>query len=572
MMELDMPSTADRDARRAEIVDLLHPSQRQRFQARLQAYLDDFPNDYWGAVVAGEFLFRRASDEQEKAARSGEKVSEQVGRDYENAVKSLMRAIGLEKRSHSAHYILGLTLQALGRAAEATIAFMSAVKIRFDAPTACGLLETSVAVRGIDFSRPVYAELMKLAAQSGTPQDEIKRTWAILLLEAGQLDDAQARDLGLRCGPLLPVMGWAERNGVVPDFTDDREEIPVEDPRTIGGPPVPLFKGTVRGYRPYVCTLPDATVLAKSDMVLMADGSILNDVATDERFGHLIAFFHDKVVVKRSGDHILLDVRRFEIGEIDAAIMLSGGASHHFGHWVPEFLCRLAFLVEHPEFAALPIIVGADMPESQFEYLRLLVDNPVLRLQPDTGLRCRRLVVAPPPTFFPVFWYADNQIPTHEQGPFSPRCFRFLRDRVLARLQPAGVRHRRLYLSRRKMQWRHLLNDAEIAETLCAAGFEVIHPEEHSFADQVRLFQEAEAIVSPSGSLLLNLIFADPSVKLLVLNQAHLFSVNGFYGPMRALGYEPHFLCGDDGDPVDKHSPFTIPLERLREGLERIGL
>lgn len=116
------------------------------------------------------------------------------------------------------------------------------------------------------------------------------------------------------------------------------------------------------------------------------------------------------------------------------------------------------------------------------------------------------------------------------------------------------------------MQWRHLLHDAEIADTLRMAGFEIVYPEEHSFADQVRLFQEAEVIVSPSGSLLLNLIFADPSVKLLVLNQGHLFSVNGFYGPMRALGYEPHFLCGADGDPVDRHSSFTIPLERLREG------
>lgn len=188
----------------------------------------------------------------------------------------------------------------------------------------------------------------------------------------------------------------------------------------IGGLPVPLFKGTVRGYRPYVCTLPDATALAKSGMVLMADGSILNDVATDERFGHLIALFHDKAVVKRSGGHILLDVRRYETGETDAAIMLLGGASHHFGHWVPEFLCRLAFLVEHPEFAALPIIVGADIPESQFDYLRLLVDNPVLRLQPDTGLRCRRLVVAPPPTFSRSSGMRTTRSRPMSRGPSSP--------------------------------------------------------------------------------------------------------------------------------------------------------
>ncbi|WP_372398646.1 glycosyltransferase family 61 protein [Azospirillum sp. HJ39] len=572
MIGLDMPSIADKDARKAEIIGLLPYIQTGIFPAKLQAYLNDFPDDPWGATVAGEFLYRRAADERDRSARSGRKVGEQVGRDFENAVEILSHAVKLEKRSHSAYFFLGLSLQGLGRPADATAAFLAALKLRFDASTASRLLEAVVAVQGVDFGRSVYAELMNLAAQSGVSPDEIKRTWATLLLEAGCLDDAQARELGFRCGPLLPVMDWAERNGVAPDFTDACEDIPVEDPRMIGGLPVPLFKGTVRGYRPYVCTVPDATVMAKSDMVLTADGAILNDVATDARFGHLVAFFHDKAVVKRSGDRILIDRQRYEIGEIDAAILLSGGAAHHFGHWVPEFLCRLAVLVEHPAFAALPIVVDAEMPESQFEYLRLLVDNEILRLPPDRGLRCRRLVIAPPPSFFPVFWFADNEIPTHEQGPFSPRCFRFLRDRILARLPPAGVRNRRLYLSRGKRQWRYLQNDAEIADHLRALGFEVVHPEEHSFADQVRLFQEAEAIVSPSGSVLLNLIFADPSVKLLVLNQAHLFSVNGFYGPMRALGYEPHFLCGTDGDPVDKHAAFTIPLERLREGLQRIGL
>lgn len=572
MIGRDMPSVDERQNLRAEALQFLHKGQTTQFLVQLQGYLKDFPDDAWGFAVAGEFLCRRAIEERDKSARIGREQSEQVANDFEKAVQLLSQAIALEKWRHCAHHFLGLALQGLGRSAEAMPIFLAAIRIRFEVEVASRLLEAVVAARGIEIGRVAFGELMALAAHSGAEQGEIMKTWAILLLEAGRLDDAQARQLGLRCGPLLPVMEWADRAGVAADFTDNCEEIPVEDPLMIGGLPAPLFKGTVRGYRPYVCTIPDATVLAKSDMVLTADGCVLNDVATDPRFGHLVAFFHDKAVVKRSGDLILIDQQRYRIDEIDSAIMLSGGAAHHFGHWVPEFLCRLTYLIEHPDFAALPIIVDTDMPDSHFDYLRLLVDNEVLRLPPDRGLRCRRLVVAPTPSFFPVFWFSDRELPTHEQGPFSPRCFRFLRDRVQERLPPSGVRNRRIYLSRGNRQWRHLRNDAEIAKHLAKYGFEVVRPEEHSFAEQVRLFQEAEAIVSPSGSLLLNLIFADPSVKLLVLNQAHLFSVNGFYGPMRALGYEPHFLSGNDGDPDDKHSPFTIPLDRLQEGLHRIGL
>jgi capsular polysaccharide biosynthesis protein len=43
-------------------------------------------------------------------------------------------------------------------------------------------------------------------------------------------------------------------------------------------------------------------------------------------------------------------------------------------------------------------------------------------------------------------------------------------------------------------------------------GFERYHPEELSFAEQVTLFSNAEAIVSPHGSGLMNQIFADDAV------------------------------------------------------------
>lgn len=555
-----------------DIRELLRRRRVSEAKARLAKAWTVFPDHAGFAMTLGGVHCRDASDEQALSARMGRDRRALVADGFAKAVVACRAAIRLGVDQWEVHVHLGTALRGLGRMTEAAASLARAYACRPDVRTAASLLEAAVMAQGIDFGRQLYAGLAADHATDAAFRAGLGDAWARLLFEAGLTAEVEALGSGYRCCRLSAVPDWAGAAGVVPVFTGDSEAIPVEDPRMIGGPPVPLFKGVVQGYRPYACVVPDAVVLSKSDMVLTADGAALNDVATDPRFGRFVEFFHDRAVVLRRDGHALIDPREHRIEDIDGGVMLCGGSSANFGHWIPEFLCRLPALMEHPAFAELPIIVDEGMPSSHVEYLRLLVDNDILALPEGGGLRCRRLLVAPPPTFFPVHSTVGHPIPEHEQGPFSPRCFRFLRDRVSARLPPSGARSRRIHLSRRKRYWRHLLNEEEIAATLRREGFETIHPEDLSLVEQVRLFQEAEAIVSPSGSCLINLVFADPSVRLLVLNQPHMFSLNGFYGPMRALGYEPVVVCGEGGSATDKHAPFSVPVARVLDGLERLGL
>lgn len=555
-----------------EIRELVQRRRVAEAKARLAKAWTVFPDHAGFAMTLGAVLCRDALDERALSARMGRDRRALIADGFAKAVVACRAAIRLGIDRWEVHFHLGVALRGLGRPAEAAAFLARAYACRADAGTAGSLLEAAVMTHGIGFGRRLHAGLAADHATDAPFVAALAEAWARLLFEAGLTGEVEAVGSGYRCCRLTSVPDWAGAAGVVTVFSGASEEIPVEDPRMIGGPPVTLFKGVVRGYRPYACAVPDAIVLSKSDMVLTADGAALNDVATDPRFGRFVEFFHDRAVVLRRDGHILIDPRGYRIEDIDGGIMLSGGSSANFGHWIPEFLCRLPALMEHPAFAELPIIVDQVMPPSHVEYLRLLVDNVILPLPDGGGFRCRRLLVAPPPTFFPVHSTIGHPIPEHEQGPFSPRCFRFLRDRVAARLPPAGARNRRIHLSRRKRYWRHLLNEDEIGAALHREGFETIHPEDLTLVEQVRLFQQAEAIVSPSGSCLINLVFAHPSVRLLVLNQPHMFSLNGFYGPMRALGYEPVVVCGEGGNAADKHAPFSVPVARVLEGLERIGL
>lgn len=123
------------------------------------------------------------------------------------------------------------------------------------------------------------------------------------------------------------------------------------------------------------------------------------------------------------------------------------------------------------------------------------------------------------------------------------------------------------------MQWRRMINEAEIEAGLAKAGFETVYLENMGVEEQIRLFRQAEWIVAPNGSSLLNLVFSDPGVKVLILSQPGLFNWGTFQGPMHRLGYNPVWLCGEDVTlPGEKHSDYRVPFPQVREALKEMGL
>ena len=147
--------------------------------------------------------------------------------------------------------------------------------------------------------------------------------------------------------------------------------------------------------------------------ILTSDGTAISDTGGHPKFGRFVSFIYEPVVLAQQPDKVILSFGKFETREIEAGIFLSGLASNAFGHWLPEFLPKLQFLQQHPDFANLPLIVDADMPQSHFDHLRRLSDNPLILLRTNESLICRRLLVAPSPAFLPTEFFA-NDIPVSE--------------------------------------------------------------------------------------------------------------------------------------------------------------
>jgi capsular polysaccharide biosynthesis protein len=476
----------------------------------------------------------------------------------EQALEMAEEAARLGSEDPTVKLVIGAAHRNLGHHEEAAEALFVAQKLFPNrADVASMLLEEMTTVHGLDRARPLYAQI------SATIHDrELTTAWAKLLFRDG-LDTELPPDW--TPARVMSVPDWMARAGHAMEFVGVRETIPIEDPVVEGGPP-PVFKAMMPGYVPYACTLRDATIFYRSNMVLMPDGVALNDTVADPEYGRFIAFTQDAAAVDQAGGRVLLDVGQFQVENLDAGIMLSGCASWHYGHWVGEYLSRLHYLERHPRFAELPIIVDADMPPQHLEYLRQLVPNRFVQIPAGGGLRCGELIVAGPTCFFPVDLTADHAVPPEKQGGFSVDCIRFLQDRVLGSMPAPSSRERKLYLSRKDRGGRRPLNEDQIIAYLEAAGFEIVFTENMSFADQVQTFREAKVIVAPNGSAVLNAIYA-PDAPLLILSQRNLFNWNTFSGLTQQLGQDVRFVCAED-ETEFKHSNYRIPIERLKAFLE----
>jgi hypothetical protein len=452
-----------------------------------------------------------------------------------------VKATALFPKCWTFHFLAGLGLKASGRGKEACKYFRQAAAISpHNDQTIKELIHTIASTDGLDLAA---AEYIHHRSKIGTNVD-------------------------ICIAPVSSVSNWIKKNDLPMLHVGEVEKIPFKSPN-VWGKPQSIDNEYAFSNTPYVADIKNAQIFSNSSLILTPDGTVLSDTAGHPDFGHIVNFIYEKVVLAQLPNKVLLDLSKFKVREINEGIFLSGLGSSAFGHWLPEFLPKLQFLEKHPDFIGTPIIVDADMPKSHFDHLKRLVSNPLILLRNDESLLCKRLLVSPSPTFLPIEIF-PNDIPVNKLPGLSPRAMKFLCKNELREIPSP---YRRIFLARKNMRWRRLLNEDEIARDLKTLGFESIFIEEMSVPEQILLFQQAQWIVAPNGSALLNVIFANTNVKLLILSQPNLHNWGTFQGPMEALGYQPLFICGNfticEGS---KHSDYQVPLDQIRLALRSQGM
>ena len=81
----------------------------------------------------------------------------------------------------------------------------------------------------------------------------------------------------------------------------------------------------------------------------------------------------------------------------------------------------------------------------------------------------------------------------------------------------------KIYLSRQNSSYRNLINEQDVVDELKKKNFRVVDLNNMSILDQVKLFSNAEVVVSPSGSSLRNIVFCNPGTNIIEIKPIYKF-------------------------------------------------
>lgn len=296
----------------------------------------------------------------------------------------------------------------------------------------------------------------------------------------------------------------------------------------------------------YLAIVPQAQVLGARGLVRLPDGSYPLELSY--------------------GDTKLLNefINGLELDKIPAQFKRGSFYSvslpyfTNYGHWVMDVAVRSLLALEHlPQ--DISFIVPKHMLPFQWTTLQVL------------GINQERCVE--------IGWRQVWQVEQLYMTPMSsymgvdrPEANRRLRERFW---KACGIKshraHRRLYLTRRGMSNRRIVNEAELELELASYGFETIAPETLSLLDQVKLFSEAEIVIGAHGAALTNLVFAPDGTRLLDICDK-TYAEAFFWTLCPAFGHNYQYLLAETvpnaGGKVGQDTDMYVSLDQFKAALQ----
>ncbi len=246
----------------------------------------------------------------------------------------------------------------------------------------------------------------------------------------------------------------------------------------------------------YICKLSNAYIYSTFGYYFNKDKKLIRDLIPTGMFDTLIlggyfAFYPLKKKVYIKGN----------IFSLQSLWVVS------FAHWIQDILPKLFILKDSGLFEKIDTIVLGSGCISSFhrESLKLFGfdDKKIFYIDDEMEVECENLY-----------------IPSLPCGVLRPDKWVFIRYNLFAkelflRNKDNYTFPKKVYLRRKKLKTRNLLNEEELLNLLSKYGYESICLEEHSLEYQFFLFYNVERVISIVGSGLANLICSNKGIKVL---------------------------------------------------------
>ncbi len=256
--------------------------------------------------------------------------------------------------------------------------------------------------------------------------------------------------------------------------------------------------------------------------------------------------------------HMDAEAPALEVGE---AYLLSGNHSVDFGHWITEYLPRLALARLAGLPAAMPVIVDHIVPSTILDALPLLLgpETPVIRLPHLSVASVERLWCASNPVhtgFYPTQW---NDATWSAIGSEPSHLATLLREllRMFGPQVEVATASDRVFLARKATRSKKkLLNHGAIEALAEARGFRIAYPEDLSLVEQVRLVRNARFLIAPEGSNALLSWFARAGARVAMLSPTYALPLLDVNAILRELGVDLTVVTGVDTPTEEEFCPY----------------
>jgi hypothetical protein len=304
--------------------------------------------------------------------------------------------------------------------------------------------------------------------------------------------------------------------------------------------------------RTFVAAL-DAAALVGRGTIVTRGGTVVADFLKRDLSKHHAA---------RCGDAFMFDATHFLGGECPVqrfdtpAALMVAPTDLSFGDWINNFPPRLALF----EAAGLdvPLVVNRRLPGKFIDMLVAL------------GVRRERLLFHNPDgvSIFPRL-YAPSWPLADRLKPMKGLYDIYQR---MPREAPPAVRAL-IYLSRRGIGNRSMLNENEVCELFARRGFEIVMAEDLDLAETLRRFDNPLCVAGPYGSAIRNLVFCrQKPVSLMIMPPYSEHFVRGVALWFHGVGVPFAYVRGaptDRGADVDANTAsWTAPLDRIDAAID----
>jgi hypothetical protein len=314
----------------------------------------------------------------------------------------------------------------------------------------------------------------------------------------------------------------------------------------------------------------DVRIQGDSDYILnIQENYAINDSAYDLSSRLKM---HDGILLDQKGNLALMIIHtKKHDKKFSSGIMLSGKFSSNYYHVIYELLIKLLLLDRIPVPSNVPLVVDSVVFEVEsfakiFETLNN-TKREIIIIDKKEIISFDYLYCISPVNIIP----AHLKIPS-ESSIADIRFDIYMLQKMRWKLMNIKSNRKfpaKIFITRR-ISKRRAYNEDEVISLLKRYDFEVIAPEEYSFAEQIALFNGAQFIIGGSGAAMSNLLFCSEGCKVICLYSLKI-NVPVFTTIAYAQGVNMRYCIGN---PVKKsasdniHSDFLIDTEKLKNMVE----